>query len=249
MNYCQARHCDKYLYFPGEKRARFYRPYQCGEQALPGDRVCALCKAAKPSNVQLSRGFNHGFIGDLIPPNSHAYGGEWYLSMVAKRGEPAKEVLEEATEHIEEDFETTAGPEIAALFRAGMSSTKVEMPTRLPKAEPARSQKGEPKARQTKKKTQAAATGPSYIQESCAAAEAKIAEMTRSITPRIVEALSEPLDVCEVEYIDVETLKFDGDKYYKDLATNYLYKRLANKGMGELVGKFNEEALAIMDVD
>lgn len=236
MNYCHARHCDKWLYFPGEKPVRFYRPYRCGEDALPGELLCAKCKTVTPAKTQLSRGFNHGLIDDLIPPKSHAYGGEWYLSMVAKYGEPAKEVLAEATEYLEEDFELTAGSEIAALFRAGMSSTKVEMPSRRPAAAAA-----SPKKRSSGN-TKTASLIPAAVLE-------KISINIESFTPRIVEALTEPLDVCEVEHIEIEPFKFDGEKYYINPETSDIYARLPNKAIGHLIGKFNEDAQAIVPTD
>jgi hypothetical protein len=221
----------------------------------------------------MSRGFNHGLVGDLIPPDSHAYGGSWYLSMVAKKGEPSKEILTEATEYLEEDFETTAGAEIAALFRAGMSSTKVEMSTRSPTAAATavpkkKSSSGDatavPKKKSSsgdatavpKKKSSSGAGGkasaPSiaqHIHESCQTAAEKIAEFSATFTPRIVEALTEPLDVCEVEQIDIEPFKFDGEKYYRNPETNDIYRRLTNKGVGPLLGRFNEEAQAIVLID
>jgi hypothetical protein len=260
MNYCHARHCDKWLYFPGEKPMRFYRPYRCGEDALPGELLCAKCNVVPPGKTQMSRGFNHGLVGDLIPPDSHAYGGSWYLSMVAKKGEPSKETLSEATEYLEEDFDTTAGAEIAALFRAGMSSTKVEMSTRSPAAAatavPKKKRSSCAATAVPKKKSSSGAGGkasaPSitqHIHENCQTAAEKIVELSATFTPRIVEALTEPLDVCEVEQIDIEPFKFDGEKYYRNPETNDIYRRLTNKGVGPLLGRFNEEAQAIVLID
>jgi hypothetical protein len=239
---------------------RFYRPYRCGEDALPGELLCAKCNAVPPGKTQMSRGFNHGLIGDLIPPDSHAYGGSWYLSMVAKKGEPSKETLSEATEYLEEDFDTTAGAEIAALFRAGMSSTKVEMSTRSPAAAatavPKKKRSSCAATAVPKKKSSSGAGGkasaPSitqHIHESCQTAAEKIVELSATFTPRIVEALTEPLDVCEVEQIDIEPFKFDGEKYYRNPETNDIYRRLTNKGVGPLLGRFNEEAQAIVLID
>lgn len=254
MPLCQARHCDKWLYFPGEKKARFYRPYRCGEEAENGSRLCAGCTGIT-GKTQLSRGFNHGLVGDLIPPSSHAYGGPWYLAQVAKYGEPSKEVLEEANEYLEESFDITAGPEIAALFRAGMHS-KVDMPsratalqqvqTRLPNAVVAATTK---KPVNKTKKISGGGAAPQYIKESSNQAAAKIAEYAVDLMPRVIESLTEPLDVCSVEWIDVEPFKFDGEKYYRNIDTNELYARIANKGMGCLIGTLNEKAQAILRVE
>lgn len=247
MPLCQARHCDKWLYFPGEKKARFYRPYRCGEEVEAGSRLCSGCTGIT-GKTQLSRGFNHGLVGDLIPPASHAYGGPWYLSQVAKYGVPSKETLEEATEYLDESFDVTAGPEIAALFRAGMH-TKVDMPTRTSTsaATAAAVTMASKKSSASKtKKTAAATAATNYIKESTTKAASKLSNLVVEIMPHIIESMSEPLDVCSVEYIEAEPFKFDGGKYYRNIDTNELYERFSNKGMGSLVGVFNERAQAIV---
>lgn len=251
MPLCQARHCDKWLYFPGEKKARFYRPYRCGEEAEAGSRLCSGCTGIT-GKTQLSRGFNHGLVGDLIPPASHAYGGPWYLVQVAKYGEPPKEIIEEATEYLEELFDVTAGTEIAALFRAGMH-TKVDMPTRLSSvatATPTAAVIPVKKASASRSKKTPAVTPQTqaiqYVKQTTTAAAAKLQNLVVEIMPHIIESMSEPLDVCSVEYIEAEPFKFDGEKYYRNIDTNELYERFSNKGMGPIVGVFNERAQAIV---
>ncbi len=245
MKYCQARHCDKWLYFdaaPGDKKKRFYRPYRCGEKAIKGERLCETCKNVGPGKTQLSRGFNHGLIGDLIPPDSHAYGGPWYLAACAKYGEPSKETIAEATEYLEEEFDVTAGPQLAELFRAGMLIVPKKMPG-----------KGRPKKESTeaaassRKSTTSSHKLPSsnkqtYLKESTTTAATKLKAIPLQLTPRVIESANEPLDVCEVEYVTVKKLETDGDEYYLNADTGAVYTVTAfNKGMGERIGRYNEE--------
>lgn len=267
MPYCQARLCDKWLYFPGEKPARFYRPYQCGYDAEPGALLCTLCNEKRGSGkTQISRGFDHGFVGDLIPPSSHAYGGPWYLSKVASLGEPAKKTLTEATEYLEEEFDITAGIEIAALFRAGMTITSkaaTTMPTKITSSQQATPRKkreastsiassGSNGTTTTQKKKQSVISQPAipeHEKESREAVSTKIPKLSSTLMPKIIESLTEPLDVGEVIYVEVESFKFDGSKYFRDINTNEIYERNEHKAMGRLLGVYNEKARAIVNED
>ncbi len=238
MKYCQARHCDKWLYFPGDKKKRFYRPYRCGEKAIKGERLCETCKNVGPGKTQLSRGFNHGLIGDLIPPNSHAYGGPWYLAACAKYGEPSKETLAEATEYLEEEFDVTAGPQLAELFRAGM----LIVPKKMPRSSKERSAKKESTESAASSRKSTPSNKQAYLKDSTVTASAKLKAIPLQLTPRVIESTNEPLDVCEVEYVTVKKLETDGDNYYVNADTGAVYTITAfNKGMGERVGRYNEE--------
>jgi hypothetical protein len=258
MPYCQARLCDKWLYFPGEKPARFYRPYQCGYDAEKGGILCTLCNEKRGTGkTQISRGFDHGFVGDLIPPSSHAYGGPWYLSKVASLGEPSEKTLKEAIEYLEEEFDVTASPEIAALFRAGMTTTTksaIMPPSKTTTAAPAtaRKKREENSTTTTQRKKQAVADLPAipeHAKESREAVSDKILKQCSTIMPKIIETIAEPLDVSEVVYVEIEPFKFDGSKYYRDINTNDIYERLENKAMGKLLGVYNEKAHAIVAED
>ncbi len=259
MPLCKARHCDKYLYFACEKRVRFYRPYRCGEKAIKGEKLCEACKNVATSKTQMSRGFPHGLVGGPIPPESHAYGSVWYLKQVAKYGEPAKETLAEATEYLEESFEITAGPGMTAeLFREEMRTEGKES-TMPPKgsggtaAGKKRSSGGGGGAGARKKKevvqeeeTTVSYKGPkpiaAYIKESSALAAKKQRESGSCITPRVKEAFTEPVDVCEVDYVDLAEFTFNDCEYYRNTKTNELYEMTANKGMGRLIGLYDEES-------
>lgn len=257
MPYCQARLCDKWLYFPGEKPARFYRPYQCGYEAEPGALLCTLCNEKRGTGkTQISRGFDHGLVGDLIPPSSHAYGGPWYLSKVASLGEPSKKIIKEATEYLEEEFDITAGVEIAALFRAGMTITSksaVAMPAKTTSSQQATPRKKrEESVSTTQKKKQPAISQPAipeHVKESREAVSTKIPKLSATLLPKIIESLTEPLDVAEVVYVEVESFKFDGSKYFRDINTNEIYERHEHKAMGKLLGVYNEKARAIVSED
>ena len=257
MPYCQARLCDKWLYFPGEKPARFYRPYQCGYEVEPGGLLCTLCNEKRGTGkTQISRGFDHGLVGDLIPPSSHAYGGPWYLSKVASLGEPSKKTLKEATEYLEEEFDITAGAEIAALFRAGMtiiSKSAVTMPAKTTSSQQATPRKKrEENTNTTQKKKQSIVSQPAiseHEKESREAVSTKIPKLSSTLMPKIIESLTEPLDVGEVIYVEVESFKFDGSKYFRDINTNEIYTRHEHKAMGRLLGVYNEKARAIVCED
>ncbi len=259
MPYCQARLCDKWLYFPGEKPARFYRPFQCGYESEPGGILCTLCNQKRGTGkTQVSRGFDHGLVGDLIPPSSHAYGGPWYLSKVASLGEPLKATLKEATEYLEEDFETTAGAEIVALFRAGMTNNtkQATMPpskstgTAAPATARKKREESSTTTTQRKKQTQQPVQqAPEHVKETKEHVSTKIPILTATLLPKVIEAAGEPLDVSEVVYVEIESFKFDGSKYYRDINTNEIYERLENKAMGKLLGVYNEKAHAIVSED
>lgn len=274
MPYCQARLCDKWLYFPGEKPARFYRPYQCGYEAEPDALLCTLCNEKRGTGkTQISRGFDHGLIGDLIPPSSHAYGGPWYLSKVASLGTPSKKTLKEATEYLEEEFDITAGAEIAALFRAGMTITSksaVTMPAKITSSQQATPRKKREENTNTtginastsiassrsngttQKKKQSIVSQPAiseHEKESRDAVSTKIPKLSSTLMPKIIESLTEPLDVGEVVYVEVESFKFDGSKYFRDINTNEIYERHEHKAMGQLLGVYNEKARAIVRED
>lgn len=271
MPLCKARHCDKFLYFECEKRVRFYRPYRCGEKAIKGERLCEACKNVAPSKIQMSRGFPHGLVGGPIPPESHAYGSVWYLKQVAKYGEPSKETLAEATEYLEESFDITAGAGMTAeLFReqTHTESKKSKMP---PKGSGSRSVPAATagatvgatttatagKKRSSRKKKEEVEdeyynepttsyktpkpVAP-YIKESIAAATKKQRDNATHITPRIKEAFTEPLNVCEVDYVDLAEFTFNDVEYYRNTKTNELYERNSNKGMGCPIGLYDEEA-------
>jgi hypothetical protein len=254
MPYCQARHCDKWLYFPAEKPKRFYRPYRCGEKVAKGERLCELCEGVADGKTQLSRGFNHGLCGDLIPPNSHAYGGPWYLAQVAKYGEPTKEVLAEATEYLDEPFDVTAGPEAAQLFRDGVAVITKKMPTSK-QANAGSTSKAKKPASKSKTGGKSASSGGSgssssssnskqaHLKESITTAALKLKEAAVHLTPEAIESANEPLEVCEVEYVTVRKLQIDGEDYYLNVDCGAVYNMTAfRNGMGERIGRYDEES-------
>lgn len=248
MPLCKARHCDKYLYFACEKKVRFYRPYRCGEKAIKGEKLCETCKNVAPSKTQMSRGFPHGLVGGPISPESHAYGSIWYLKQVAKYGEPSKETLAEATEYLEESFEVTAGVGMSAeLFREETLQDTKKMPPKAAKGTGAkRTSRKKKEAIEEDEEPVVSYKGPKpvapYIKESIVAAAKKQRDNATYITPRIKEAFTEPLDVCEVDYVDVAEFAFNDTEYYRNTKTNELYEMNANKGMGRLIGLYDEEA-------
>jgi hypothetical protein len=249
MPLCKARHCDKYLYFECEKRVRFYRPYRCGEKAVKGEKVCETCKNIAPSKTQLSRGFPHGLVGEPIPFESHAYGSIWYLTQVAKYGQPSKETLAEATEYLEEPFDVTAGAGInVELFREESlkETKKTTMPPKAGTTNRKRSSGGNKKKENseeiTEPVTKTAKQTPPYLKESSANAAKKQRDNVTYIIPRVREAFIEPVDVCEVEYVDIAEFTFNDHPYYRNTKTNELYEVMTNKGMGTLVGLYDEEA-------
>ncbi len=254
MPLCKARHCDKYLYFECEKRVRFYRPYRCGEKAIKGEKLCEACKNVVPSKIQMSRGFPHGLVGGPIPPESHAYGSVWYLKQVAKYGEPSKETLAEATEYLEEPFDITAGPGITTeLFREEMRTEgkKTKMPPKGGSAATGKKRNPRKKKEEVEEEFNEEPVASSYktpkavapyIKESIAAAAKKQRDNATHITPRIKETFTEPVNVCEVEYVDLAEFTFNDVEYYRNTKTNELYEMTANKGMGCLIGLYDEEA-------
>ena len=251
MPLCKARHCDKYLYFECEKRVRFYRPYRCGEKAIKGEKLCEGCKNVVPSKTQMSRGFPHGLVGGPIPSESHSYGSIWYLKQVAKYGEPSKETLTAATEYLEESFDITAGAGMTAeLFREEAHSTSKKSTASMPPKASSDAIAGAGKKRSGagKKKKEELATPktsrppPPYLKESAAAAAKKQRENATYIIPRVRESFVEPVDVCEVDYVDVAEFTFHDCEYYRNTKTNELYERTANKGMGRLIGLYDEDA-------
>lgn len=249
MPYCQARHCDKWLYFPGEKPKRFYRPYRCGGKAVKDERLCETCKNVEPGKTQMSRGFNHGLCGDLIPPNSHAYGGPWYLAQVAKYGEPHKETLAVAVEYLEEEFDVTAGPEVAQLFRDGIAIITKKMPTISSNSNSSSKPK---KAARTANVTADRKSTPTnkqaYLKESIASATIKLKENAAYLTPEAIESVNEPLQVCEVEYMTVKKTQINGVAYYLNTNTNAIYEIAEfRNGLGARIGRYNEESEEIVD--
>ena len=256
MPLCKARHCDKYLYFECEKRVRFYRPYRCGEKAIKGEKLCEGCKNITPSKTQMSRGFPHGLVGGPIPSESHSYGSIWYLKQVAKYGEPSKETLAEATEYLEESFDITAGAGMTAeLFREETHSTSKKSTSSMPpKASGAGAGTNAAKKRSSgnkKKKmveeeeevvTKTIRAPPPYLKESATAAAKKQRDNATYIIPRVRESFTEPVDVCEVDYVDVAEFTFHDCAYYRNTKTNELYEMTASKGMGRLIGLYDEEA-------
>jgi hypothetical protein len=256
MPLCKARHCDKYLYFECEKRVRFYRPYRCGEKAIKGEKLCEGCKNVVPSKTQMSRGFPHGLVGGPIPSESHSYGSIWYLKQVAKYGEPSKETLAAATEYLEEPFDITAGAGMTAeLFREEAHSTSKKSTAPMPPkassgaiAGAAKKRSGAGKKKKEVAEEEELATRktsrppPPYLKESAAAAAKKQRENSTYIIPRVRESFVEPVDVCEVDYVDVAEFTFHDCEYYRNTKTNELYERTANKGMGRLIGLYDEDA-------
>ena len=244
MPLCKARHCDKYLYFACEKRVRFYRPYRCGEKAIKGEKLCEGCKNVTPSTrSQTSKGFNHGLIGEAYPPESHAYGSIWYLKQVAKHGEPSKETLAQATEYLEESLDVTAGPGMSAeLFRADTQKDNKKMPPKA-KATGTRA-KGSKKAadvEQTELTAPKSKPAPAYIKESAISAAKVQRENATCIIPRFVEIVAEPFDVCDVDAVDVAPFTLNGSDYYRNIKTNEIYEMLRDKGMGPLIGLYDED--------
>ena len=264
MPLCKARHCDKYLYFACEKRVRFYRPYRCGEKAIKGEKLCEGCKNVVPSTrSQTSRGFNHGLVGEAYPPESHSYGSIWYLKQVAKHGEPSKETLTEATEYLDESLDITAGPGMSAeLFRAetrkdskkmppkaktatagagagagAATSNRVKKPKKTPEVEQAEAPAPKSKSAPAPKSKSA----PTYIKESTVSAAKVQRENATCIIPRFVEIVAEPFDVCDVDVVDVATFTLNGSDYYRNMKTNDIYEMLSDKGMGPLIGLYDED--------
>jgi hypothetical protein len=265
MPLCKARHCDKYLYFECDKRVRFYRPYRCGEKAIKGEKLCEGCKNVIPSKTQMSRGFPHGLVGGPIPSESHAYGSVWYLKQVAKYGEPSKETLAAATEYLEEPFDITAGAGMTAeLFREEAHSTSKKSAASMPPkarsgaaaaaATAAKKRSGAGKKKKDVVEEEPAATKtsrapPTYLKDSAITAAKKQRENAAYIIPRVRESFIEPVDVCEVDYVDVAEFTFHNCEYYRNTKTNELYEMTASKGMGRLIGLYDEEAEEIQPCD
>ncbi len=201
---------------------------------------------------QTSRGFNHGLIGEAYPPESHAYGSIWYLKQVAKHGEPSKETVAEATEYLDESLDITAGPGMSAeLFRAETQKDSKKMP---PKAKTSTATTAAGAASTRGKKTKKTAeveqveaptpkskSAPSYIKESTISAAKVQRENATCIIPRFVEIVAEPFDVCDVDVVDVATFNLNGTDYYRNIKTNDIYEMLSDKGMGRLIGLYDED--------
>ena len=244
MPLCKARHCDKYLYFACEKRVRFYRPYRCGEKAIKGEKLCEECKNVAPSKTQMSRGFSHGLVGGLIPPESHAYGSVWYLKQVAKYGEPSKETLAEATEYLDEPFDITAGAGVTSELFREETRNETKKTTMPPKGSSKRGKKKKVEEEDDEPITSYKSAKPvaPYIKESVLAAAKVQRENIAYIIPEVVEAIREPLDVCEVDYVEIVEFTINRTEYYRNTKTNDLYEMTANKGMGKLIGLYDDDA-------
>lgn len=84
--------------FPDRKHY-YYLEYQCEYIALPEKKVCEKCVTKnEKERRQSSRKFDHGCIGEEIPPKSHIKGGKWYQEAVKKWGEPFDLGSEKLTE-------------------------------------------------------------------------------------------------------------------------------------------------------
>ena len=80
-----------------DQRHKFYLESRCGRPTLPNTDVCVRCSVKLESCMnQHSRSFLHGKVYELIPPNSHLYGGPWYMEGVKKWGAPSADRVEYA---------------------------------------------------------------------------------------------------------------------------------------------------------
>lgn len=119
----------------GDGKHRFYLEYRCGRPCIaPNATICMGCTTKSDKTyAQHSRTFPHGKINEWIPPNSHIYGGSWYMTGVKKWGAPTQDAIDLAIQFQEEArgkfVVPPQGPQLEKPVKAETHS-QVEMPPR-----------------------------------------------------------------------------------------------------------------------
>ena len=95
MSGCQARYTrdDTRLLF-GDGSHWFYVEERCSLSC--SGSTCQWCSLKTDTNVQSSRRFKHGLVGQAYPEKSHLFGSPWYLAKIRTYGEPSQESIEKA---------------------------------------------------------------------------------------------------------------------------------------------------------
>lgn len=122
---------DTYAQLFGDGRHKFYLEFRCNRPCLKGMDCCAKCAEKSPTALQYSRKFNHGYVNEPIPDESHIYGGKWYYLNAKKWGPPPSEIIEFALQYQREargDFVVIQPDYDEELSKAKKQSLKQEMP-------------------------------------------------------------------------------------------------------------------------
>lgn len=240
MNGCEARITrDTTRLLFGDGSHWFYIEERCSSQC--NGPICSRCATKTDTNVQSSRRFKHGLIGEPYPEKTHLFGSPWYIAKLKAYGHPSKESLEKAMQAQKKAHGSIALPSTSP---SASPSTSLILP--LKKS----TRKRTPVSVIVEKEPSTASTAS--IASSASSTSISSIETSKKIplmnmAPKISESSDDPLPVRGVSVRSFRPLHVRDIRYWKDSDGN-IYECRNNK-LGSCIGRWNEDLLEIEDIE
>ena len=262
---CESRIAKKgYFITFGNKKGRCYLEFRCDKKAI-ADNLCPNCiKKTSTCRTQDTRTFDHGRVWEPITEKSQIYGGPWYYENIEKNSDPISDDIQIAIQHQKEarkgfpqlydmdiyikpskgvksvnDKENVKEEELDKSKRSNVS-TETTKRTRSKKEEES------PKNSKSRKRGAAASTTTTIKQTEFTTLPVRMPDHVM-IYPIYVETIEEPVEIDEVECIDVSIMEFNDDIYYINTKNNSVYEYMKHGGIGEYLGIYENDEITLME--
>jgi hypothetical protein len=220
---CISRITSEKLRLPfGDGKHYFYAESACGK-ACEGE-ICPECTIKSKTNIQGSRAFNHGHIGESIPKLSHIYGGPWYLAHVASYKEPIDTTIQEALRAQEM---ASKGLFVAPLHSTSKMATNQSSITQ--EERPKKTKKVSSKRNATPKPTSSVSNSPKNVLEMLK--DTVITDIPTHI--HNIESMDSPIVIESVRKVRLRVGTIDSRPVWIDDTEGFVFERLANGRIGK----------------
>lgn len=211
----------------GDGKHFFYAESACG-RACEGE-LCHECSRKAKTNVQGSRAFDHGRIGQLIPKLSHIYGGPWYLAHLASYKEPSDSTIQEAQRAQEMASKGLYVAPVQSSSRGSLTGTVV--------SQEERSKKETPKAK--KSATRRTATPKPTLVVSSESPKSVLDMLKDTVVTELpnhihkIESMDSPIVIESVRKVRLRSAELDSNPVWIDDAEGFVFERLPNGRIGK----------------